>query len=190
MARKITDNFQMAAALLELDHEMTEHKKYIESIEEEVYMSPSHYLFARNYSVIDSSLKYAKSELDKWYKKVENKTKERVCTNHNNLSLEHFIYRDKGYLLSFDNYLVDTPILDLYKFYRKEGYKLDFNYLLDVYSENLTLLEEERMLFNVLISIPPKIEMIKNEYYNTINISDSLKYIYSGIDVVNKKEES
>lgn len=162
----------------------------IESIEEEVYMSPSHYLFARNYSVIDSSLKYAKSELDKWYKKVENKTKERVCTNHNNLSLEHFIYRDKGYLLSFDNYLVDTPILDLYKFYRKEGYKLDFNYLLDVYSENLTLLEEERMLFNVLISIPPKIEMIKNEYYNTINISDSLKYIYSGIDVVNKKEES
>ena len=36
MARKITDNFQMAAALLELDHEMTEHKKYIESIEAEV----------------------------------------------------------------------------------------------------------------------------------------------------------
>ena len=78
----------------------------------------------------------------------------------------------------------------LYKFYRKEGYKLDFNYLLDVYSENLTLLEEERMLFNVLVSIPPKIEMIKNEYYNTINISDSLKYIYSGIDIVNKKAES
>ena len=36
MARKITDNFQMAAALLELDHEMTEYKKYIESIEAEV----------------------------------------------------------------------------------------------------------------------------------------------------------
>lgn len=36
MARKITDNFQMAAALLELDHEMNEHKKYIESIEAEV----------------------------------------------------------------------------------------------------------------------------------------------------------
>lgn len=36
MARKINDQFQMAAALLELDHEMTEHKKYIESIEAEV----------------------------------------------------------------------------------------------------------------------------------------------------------
>lgn len=36
MARKINDQFQMAAALLELDNEMTEHRKYIESIEAEV----------------------------------------------------------------------------------------------------------------------------------------------------------
>ena len=36
MVRKIDNPFQMAAALLELDHEMTEHKKYIESIEAEV----------------------------------------------------------------------------------------------------------------------------------------------------------
>ena len=31
----------------------------ISKIEEEVFMSPSHYLFARNYSIIDSSLKYS-----------------------------------------------------------------------------------------------------------------------------------
>ena len=36
MARKINDKFQMAATLLELDHEMTEHKKYIENIEIEI----------------------------------------------------------------------------------------------------------------------------------------------------------
>ena len=29
MVRKIDNPFQMAAALLELDHEMNEHKKYI-----------------------------------------------------------------------------------------------------------------------------------------------------------------
>lgn len=44
-------------------------KKYylglIESIESEVYMSPSHYLLARNYSSIDSSLNYASNELKK-----------------------------------------------------------------------------------------------------------------------------
>ena len=36
MAIRLNDKFQMATALLELDHEMTEHKKYIESIEAEV----------------------------------------------------------------------------------------------------------------------------------------------------------
>ena len=40
-------------------------KKYYENmisnIENEIYMSPSHYLFARNYTAIDSSLKYASS---------------------------------------------------------------------------------------------------------------------------------
>lgn len=36
MARKINNSFQMAATLLELDHEMTEHKKYIENIETEI----------------------------------------------------------------------------------------------------------------------------------------------------------
>ena len=36
MKRKLNDKFQMATALLELDHEMAEYKKYINSIEEEV----------------------------------------------------------------------------------------------------------------------------------------------------------
>ena len=36
MAIRLNDKFQMATALLELDHEMAEYKKYINSIEEEV----------------------------------------------------------------------------------------------------------------------------------------------------------
>ena len=72
-------------------------KKYylelIEHIENEVYMSPSHYLLARNYSVIDSSLEYAKKELKSWFNLVSNKTKERVCIIHNNLSLNHLLKR-------------------------------------------------------------------------------------------------
>ncbi len=165
-------------------------KKYYEDmiskIEEEIFMSPSHYLLARNYTAIDSSLKYASSTLKKWFKKVENKSKERVCIIHNNLSLDHFIRGDKNYLISFDNYLVDTPILDLYKFYKKEGFKLDFNYLLNVYNENLNLLEEEKMMLNILISIPPKIIDVENEYMNCINIKNALNYVYSGMNIVNE----
>lgn len=166
-------------------------KKYyldlIESIENEIYMSPSHYLIARNYSIIDSSLEYASRELKKWFNLVQSKNKERVCIIHNNLSLNHFVKDSKSYLLSWDNHIIDTPILDLYNFYKKEGYRLDFNYLLNVYNENLELLKEERMLLYILISIPPKIEMIDDEYKNTINIKNILDYIHSGIDIVSNK---
>lgn len=163
-------------------------KKYylnlIEDIESMEYMSPKYYLIARNYSAIDSSLNYASKELKRWFKLVENKSKERVCTLHNNLSLNHFIHRDKNYLISWDNYMVDSPILDLYKFYKNEGYKLDFSYLLKVYNENLELLKEEKMLLNILISIPPKIEFVDSEYDNTVNIKGIFDYIYSGMNVV------
>ncbi len=165
-------------------------KKYylslIEKIEQEIYMSPSHYLFARNYSLIDSSLEYSSKELKKWFNLVSNKTKERVCIVHNNLSLEHFVKEGKSYLLSWDKHLVDTPILDLYNFYKKDGYKLDFNYLLDIYNQGLELTKEEKMLFNILISIPPKLEEINDEYLNTINIKNVIDYISSGIEIINK----
>ena len=163
-------------------------KKYYENIitniEDEIYMSPSHYLFARNYSIIDSSLKYASKMLKKWFNMVENKQKERVCIIHNNLSLNHFIKGDKNYLISFDNYLVDTPILDLYKFYKKDGYNLDFNLLLDKYESNFQLLEEEKILLYILIAIPPKIEFINDEYLSCIDLKNTFNYIYSGVKIV------
>lgn len=157
----------------------------ISEIESEEYMSPSHYLFARNYSAIDSSFKYVTSEIKRWFKLVENKSKERVCVVHNNINSEHFIKGDKNYLISWDKHVVDTPVLDIYKFYKKEGYKLDFNYLLSIYSETLELLPEEKMLLNILISMPPKIEKINNEYLNTVHIKNTYNYIYSGMNIVN-----
>lgn len=164
-------------------------KKYyiemIEKIESSEFMSPKEYLIARNYSIIDSSLSYASKELKSWFKLVENKSKERVCTLHNNVALNHFIHGDKNYLISWDNYMVDTPVLDLYKFYKMDGYKLDFNYLLKIYNENLELTKEEKMLLNILISIPPKIETIGDEYIDTGNVRETIDYIYSGALVVN-----
>ena len=42
------------------------------------------------------------------------------------------------------------------------------------------------MLFNILISIPPKLEEINDEYLNTINIKNVIDYISSGIEIINK----
>ena len=160
----------------------------ISNIEEEVFESPSHYLFARNYSVVDSSIKYASNSLKKWFKMVENKSEERVCVNHNNVSSSHHIKGEKNYLVSFDNYLVDTPILDLYKFYRKEGYKLNFIKLLNVYEQTNKLESDEKLLFNILISIPPKIEENSDEFLNCQIIKKTYDYIYSTMNLVNQNK--
>ena len=164
-------------------------KKYyldmINEIENTTYMSPSQYLVARNYSVINSSLNHASRELKSWFKIVENKSKERVSIVHNNISLDHFIRGEKNYLVSWDKHLVDTPVLDIYKFFKKDGYKLDFTLLLEEYNKNLQLLEEEKKLLNILISIPVKIDNLDNEYYNTINIKNSFNYMYSCMSTVN-----
>ena len=167
-------------------------KKYYEemisNIEEEVYMSPSHYLFARDYSIIDSSIKYASSALKRWFKMVSSKESERVCIVHNNASSHHHIKGDKNYLISFDNYLVDTPILDLYKFYKNEGYKLNYIKLLNIYEQTNKLEQNEKMLLNILISIPPKIEENQNEYINCEVIKKTYNYIYSSMNIVNQNK--
>ena len=167
-------------------------KKYYElminSIEEEEYMSPSHYLFARNYSIIDSSIKYATISLKRWFKEVSNKSNEKVCVIHNNLSSNHHIKGDKNYLISFDNYLVDTPVLDLYKFYKNEGFKLNFIKLLNIYEQTNKLENDEKLLLNILISIPPKIEEVNDEYLNCIIIKKVYNYIYTSMNIVNQNK--
>lgn len=163
------------------------YNELIDEIENEIYMSPSSYLIARNYSMIIITLDNAKSNLKKWYKKVENKTSERVCVIHNNLSLDHFIKSDINYLISFDGARVDTPILDLYKLYKNEGLKLNFNMLFGIYNQTFELNEEEKLLFFSLISLPPKIEKTNNEYEDTNNINEIFKYIYKTINLVNQK---
>ena len=178
--REIYDNISGNIEYLKMYYE-----NMISNIEEEEFMSPSHYLFARNYTIIDTSLKYAKNTLKKWFNLVKDKSKEKVCIVHNNMSLDHFIKGDKNYLISFDNYLVDTPILDLYKFYKKDGLKLDFVNLLKIYEENNKLDSDEKLLFNILISIPPKIEEVNDEFMNCNNIKNTLGYIYSSMNIVN-----
>ena len=46
---------------------------------------------------------------------------ERVCVVHNNLKDEHLLKNDKNYLISWDKYLIDTPVLDLYRFFQNEN---------------------------------------------------------------------
>ncbi|MEG1015580.1 MAG: hypothetical protein RSE45_01445 [Bacilli bacterium] len=161
------------------------YEELITKIESEVYPSPSHYLIMRNYSVINYSLDYCIKETDAWYRLVENKTKERVCVLHNNLSMKHFIMGKKNYLISWDNFMVDTPILDLYKLYNC-NINLNFDLMFSTYNEIFPLSIEEKKLLCIIISTPFLIEEIDNEMINTENIKKTLDYMYATNNLVTK----
>ena len=147
-------------------------------IESKVYMSPSEYLIARNISKINSSLNYAKIELEKWLEKLETKKKQRFVVLHNNLELDHYIRGNNSYLISWDKSKIDIPIFDLYKLYKKYALTFDFESILKEYEKIYPLLKEEKMLLFILIALPDKIEFKDNEYENTCLVSKKIDIIY------------
>lgn len=164
-------------------------------IEQEIYMSPSYYLLARNISKIYSSLNFCKNELDSWYDLVKDSKKERVALLHNNLSLEHLIRNESSYLISWDKSSFNNPIYDLYDFYKNNYEKIEFSSLLEIYQKRYPLKENELKLFFILISIPDKIEFTNNEFDNCKRVDKMLDYLYKTDNIVspyypkNKEEE-
>lgn len=170
----------------EIYEEITEKLNYLNNfysdlitmIEEEVYMSPSSYLIARNINLIFDSIYYARDGIDSWYKKIENSKNERVSYIHNNINLDHYIKSDKPYLISWNNSRIDKSIYDLLSFYKNHYLDLDFSEMLHYYENYYPLKEEERLLLFVYMAIPFKIEFIDNEYEMCIKINKMIEYLY------------
>lgn len=163
-------------------------------IETKVYMSPSVYLLARNISKIFGSLNFSKQELEKWYKLVENKTKQRVVVLHNNLDLSHFRSNTKNYLLSWDKAKLGIPIFDLYILYKRHGLDFNFEEILKYYESSYKLQEDEKILFFILIALPDKIEFDGTLYEQTKKIGKFLDLSYKTESLISpyytKKEPS
>lgn len=150
----------------------------ISIIESKVYMSPAELLLASNISIILSAISFADYELNKWYKLIENKNQRRYVVLHNNLKLDHFIKNKSSYLISWDKSTIDIPIYDLYKLYKSHATSFDFKYILEKYEQNYPLLEEEKKLFFILISLPDKIDLNDNLYNSCLKINKMLDYLY------------
>ena len=144
----------------------------------EIMMSPSHYLFMRNFSKVKGCIKFCHDELDKWYDMVKNEHKTRVSLVHNNLSLDHFIKSDQDYLISWEHARVDSPVLDLINFYHNEFFDLNFEEIFKKYMQSFNLNDSERKLLFIMISTPPEIKFLKNEFTSSLNIRKQLDYIY------------
>lgn len=167
-----------------IDYLKDYYEKYISEADIETYMSPSNYLFVRNYSIVNSSLFYIEKELNAWYNLVKDKTKERVSVVHNNLKKDNFLRSDKDLLIGWENYMVDTPILDIYKLYKNEYKNIDFKSMFKVYNDTFKLTKEELKLFFIMISMPKKLEKTDNEFNNVRNTKLFIDYMYRTNDFI------
>lgn len=158
----------------------------ISIIETKVYMSPAEYLIARNISKIFASLDYCKNTIDSWYESVKEKRKKRLVVLHNNLDLSHFIRNSSSYLINWDKAKIDMPIFDLYKLYKKTALDFDFHEVLKRYESSYKLLNEEKTLLFILIALPDKIELSKNEFKDCKHISKSIDMIYKTENLISQ----
>ncbi len=147
-------------------------------IETHVYMSPSEYLLARNISLLFNALHFCNEKIEKWYDLVKSSTKQRTVVLHNNLDLSHFIQNEKAYLISWHKSKIGIPIFDLYILYKRHSLDFNFDEILKQYENIYPLHEDERQLFLILISLPPKIEFNQSEYEMTKFISKELDNLY------------
>lgn len=143
----------------------------------EIYISPAKYNFLLNYSLLNNDLAFILDKLDEWFNLVKESNKQRVCLIHNNLSLEHFIKGMDSYLISWDKYTFDTPVMDIVNLYHNEYLTCDFSGILKEYLKNFKLsVDEEKLLF-ILLSLPDKVNFDDSEFNNTINVANLVDYI-------------
>lgn len=156
-------------------------------IDSKVYPNPAEYLLQRNISLIFLCLDYCADKIEIWYQNVKELTKMRVCLIHNNLSLNHFIQNDKNYLISWNKAKMDIPVFDLYKLYRRCGYRYDFDNLLMQYYHQMKLTNNELDLLYILINIPSKIEFNNSIYKSTISIKQEIDKLKQAFAIAKKQ---
>lgn len=150
----------------------------------EEFMRPDHYLIMRNMYKIFAALNFCENELNEWYDLVKEEKRQRVSVIHNNLETSHFIKGDKDYLTSWDYSKVDSPILDIINFYKKEYFNYDFDILLKDYLNRYSLNDAELKLFFIIISLPPEIKFEDDIFDNCKNIRKDLDYVFKTEELV------
>ena len=83
-----------------------------------------------------NQIAFCEIKLDDWYEKVKDKRDTRVSVVHNNLSLDHYLKGREEALISWDSSIIDSPILDIYNFYKKEALDIEFSSILKEYLKN------------------------------------------------------
>ena len=102
----------------------------------------------------------------------------RVVNIHNNVTIDHYLKKDKPYFISWNKSKIDSPIYDLLIFYKNHYLDFDFSELFLMYESRYRLTEDERLLLFVYMALPPKMEVNEREYDLCKKHRKVLDYIY------------
>ena len=149
-----------------------------------VYPSPASYQFLRNFFKINAALDFCERELDNWYELIKGETKTRVAVVHNNLATDHYLKGSREVLISWDDYLIDTPIIDIVKLYKNEYLNVNFAEILERYLYKFPLLEYERKLLFILITLPPELKLAENEFDQCRENNRVIDYIFKTEELI------
>ena len=141
------------------------------------YPHPSMFLLIRNISLILISLDKSKYYLDKWYELIKNKNSIRKVINHNYLKVSNLLTGDNSYLINWYKSIKDSPIYDIESLF-KENFKIvDMVDIFDIYRSKYQLLEEEIYLLATRLLLIDKLNLIKNDYINTVEVRKKIDYL-------------
>ncbi|MBR5662416.1 MAG: hypothetical protein IKX00_02050 [Bacilli bacterium] len=173
---------------LDIDNNIEYVKEYYSKLYDDIfikkYYSPVEMVFIDIYSKINNACIFCKNELENWYNLSLDKKSKRVALLHNNLKIKHFLKGEEDYLISFDNAKIDTPVLDLVKFYKNEYNNLDFSKILNTYTYHFDLNIDEYKLFFILISIPNIIDISNKDKNNLLEICNLKNYLYKTEELI------
>lgn len=145
--------------------------------ESKVYPSPSEQLLSANISIIYNTISDCKKRLEHYHHLIKNKTRKRNVIMHGNINLSHFIESEKPYLISWDKAKIGSPVFDMYKLYRYHALDFDFISILKKYESVYPFTKDEKVLFEILISMPELINLKGSEYDRCIIIDEMLEKI-------------
>lgn len=165
-----------------------EHREFIEefvgSSEKKWYMSPFELMFCMYYTDISQALNYAEKKFEEWYKKTKDLEKVRTVITHGKLSIQHFIYDDRGYghFINFEDSKTAPPHFDLLPFLVRSARTYPdqcddcVNWLYN-YLKYFPLKEEEMLLFQSYLAYPgSSIQAVRN-YFEKKGSKSELFYV-------------
>lgn len=146
-------------------------------IETKEFFSPAEHLLMNNISNIYKAINYSNYKLEEWYQLIKTKKFQRYVQLHNNISLEHALKEEMLYFINWDTSKKDLVIYDFINFYKNEFQNLEMNALFKIYQSKFMYTDDEQLLFESLISMPPKMLFSKNNYINTLKARQLVDYV-------------